>query len=68
MHKQIMMAFENSVQSVRSGDSNVKDVTTFIQDFNRTFAEALDAAHQISDKAEELSFLNDELSDKFQVR
>ena len=68
MHEQIMMAFDNSVQSVRSGDSKVEDVTIFIQDFNGTFAEVLAATHQISDKAEELSLLNHELLDKFEVR
>ena len=68
MHKQIMMAFENSVESVKSGDSKVEHVTAFIHDFNKTFAEILDAAQQISDKAEELSHLNHELSDKLEVR
>lgn len=67
MHQQIMMAFEKSVESVKSGDQKVDYVTQFIHDFNKTFAEVSEAAHQISAKAEELSLMNHELSDKFEV-
>lgn len=68
MQQQIMMAFENSVESVKLGDLKVEHVTEFIHDFNKTFAEVSEAAHQISAKAEELSLMNHELSDKFEVR
>ena len=62
MNQHIMMAFENSVDSVKSGDQKVDHVTQFIQDFNQTFAEVSEAAHQVSSKAEELSLMNHDLS------
>lgn len=68
MHQQIMMAFENSVESVKSGDQKVDYVTQFIHDFNQTFAEVSEATQQIAAKAEELSLMNHDLSDKFVVR
>jgi heam-based aerotactic trancducer len=67
MHQHIIMAFENSVESVKSGDQKVDHVTQFIHDFNKTFAEVSEAAHQVASKAEELSLMNHELSNKFEV-
>ena len=53
---------------LKAGDLKVEHVTQFIHDFNKTFAEVSEVAHQISAKAEELSLMNHELSDKFEVR
>ncbi|RSK25653.1 globin-coupled sensor protein [Bacillus sp. HMF5848] len=54
-----------SVNSVKGNDEKIISFSNFIVDFRKTFEEVSQASYQIADMAEKLSYLNQELSDKF---
>ena len=64
-NRNIIGILENSVDNVKSADSRIHNFNGFIYEFKKTFEEISDASHKIAEMAEELSYLNHELTDKF---
>lgn len=64
-NRHIIEILEGSVENVRANDGRVRNFKGFIQDFKRTFDEISHASYQIAAMAEQLSNLNNELSEKF---
>lgn len=64
LNKQIMSAFENSVDSVKMGGERIENISQFVQEFKRTFVEVSQTSQQVSKMAEQLSYMNKELLEK----
>lgn len=64
-NRKIIQILETSVENVRSNDDKIHNFNGFIIEFKKTFEDISDASHQIADMAEQLSYLNSELTDKF---
>ncbi|MFE8703014.1 protoglobin domain-containing protein [Cytobacillus sp. FJAT-54145] len=64
-NRNIIQILETSVDSVKSSDSRIKNFNGFINDFKKTFEEVSTASYQIAEMAEQLSYLNNQLTDKF---
>lgn len=64
LNQHILEAFDNSVNSVKFGSDKIDTISHFVESFNRTFVEVSEASHQISDMAEELSLMNNDLLEK----
>ncbi|MDZ5474594.1 globin-coupled sensor protein [Bacillus sp. 31A1R] len=64
-NRSIIQILETSVESVKTSDGRIHNFSGFINDFKKTFEEISEASYQIADMAEQLSYLNNELSDKF---
>ncbi len=64
-NRNTIQILEASVENVKSNDSRIHNFSGFIFEFKKTFEEISDASHQIAEMAEQLSYLNNELTDKF---
>lgn len=64
-NRNIITILESSVDNVKSNDSRIHKFSGFINEFKKTFEEISDASYQIAEMAEQLSYLNNELTDKF---
>lgn len=64
-NRSIIQTLENSIENVKSNDSRIYNFSGFINEFKTTFEEISDASYQIAEMAEQLSYLNNELTDKF---
>lgn len=64
-NRKIIEILENSVENVKLNDGRIHSFNGFIQQFKQTFEEISDASNQIAEMAEQLSYLNNELTDKF---
>lgn len=64
-NRNIITILETSVENVKSNDSRIHKFSGFINEFKKTFEEISDASYQIAEMAEQLSYLNNELTDKF---
>jgi heme-based aerotactic transducer len=64
-NQHIMLAFDNSVNSVKLGGDKIDSISHIVEMFNQTFIEISAASNEISNMAEELSLMNNELLDKF---
>lgn len=64
-NRNIIQILETSVENVKSNDSRIYKFSGFINDFKKTFEEISSASYQIAEMAEQLSYLNSELTDKF---
>lgn len=61
----IIDILDNSVKSVKTSDYRISHFSDAVNDFKKTFEEITRASYGISEMAEQLSFLNGELTDKF---
>lgn len=64
-NQKIIEILETSAENVRSNDDKIYNFNGFILEFKKTFEEISFASHQIAKMAEQLSYLNNELTDKF---
>jgi heme-based aerotactic transducer len=64
-NESIMLVFEESVASVKSNSEKIDKFSSFVEDFQQTFDEIAKASHQIAEMAEQLNYLNNELTEKF---
>lgn len=64
-NRKIIQILEMSVDNVKSNDDKIYNFSGFINEFKKTFEEISEASHQIAEMAEQLSYLNNELTDKF---
>jgi heme-based aerotactic transducer len=64
-NESIILVFEDSATSVRSNGEKINRFASFVQDFQQTFEEITKASYQIAQMAEDLSYLNNELTEKF---
>lgn len=64
-NKNVIQILENSVDSVKSSDVRINNFSGNIKKFKQTFEEISVASNQIANMAEQLSSLNQELSQKF---
>lgn len=64
-NRNIIQILETSVHNVISNDGRIHNFSGFINEFKKTFTEISDASFQIAEMAEQLSYLNNELTDKF---
>lgn len=64
-NRNIIQILETSVHNVISNDGRIHNFNGFINEFKKTFTEISDASFQIAEMAEQLSYLNNELTDKF---
>ncbi|WP_019156418.1 globin-coupled sensor protein [Robertmurraya massiliosenegalensis] len=62
----IIQLLEESVDNVKSNDGRIHHFRAFIREFKKTFDEIAEASYQIAEMAEQLSYLNTDLTDKFQ--
>ncbi|PLS15887.1 chemotaxis protein [Bacillus sp. M6-12] len=65
INKNIIEILDNSVNSVKTSDSRIGTFGSTVDDFKTTFEEITKASFQIAEMAEQLSYLNNELTDKF---
>ncbi|WP_439096888.1 methyl-accepting chemotaxis protein [Bacillus massiliigorillae] len=61
----IIDILDNSVDSVKTSDERISNFSNAVHDFKKTFEEITKASYGISEMAEQLSFFNNELTDKF---
>lgn len=61
----IIDILEHSVKNVKLTDERINHFTDFIKGFKKTFEDIAMASNQISEMAEQLNMLSQELSDKF---
>ncbi|HHY73063.1 MAG TPA: chemotaxis protein [Bacillus bacterium] len=64
-NRNIIQILESSVENVKSNDSRIYSFRGSIQEFRKTFKEISDASLRITEMAEQLSYLNNELTNKF---
>ncbi|WP_246041976.1 globin-coupled sensor protein [Robertmurraya kyonggiensis] len=64
-NRHIIEILEGSLENVRANDGRVRHFNGFIQEFKKTFDEISHASYQIASMAEQLSNLNNELTEKF---
>ncbi|MED1490132.1 globin-coupled sensor protein [Bacillus smithii] len=64
-NESIIQVFEDEAASVKSSGEKIDRLASFIEDFQQTFGEIAKASHQIAQMAEDLSYLNNELTEKF---
>jgi heme-based aerotactic transducer len=64
-NKSIMSVFDESVTSVKSNSEKINKFAWFVEDFQQTFNEIAKASYQIAEMAEQLNYLNNELTEKF---
>jgi heme-based aerotactic transducer len=64
-NESIIQVFEDSAASVRSNGEKIDRFASFVKDFQQTFEEIAKASYQIAQMAEDLSSLNNELTEKF---
>ncbi|MGE7604883.1 protoglobin domain-containing protein [Peribacillus sp. NPDC097675] len=67
VNKEIVDILDDSVKSVKESDEMISDLGGEIGEFRATFEELTLASSQITEMAEQLSFLNNELSKKFKI-
>ena len=67
VNKEIMDILGDSVESVKESDRKISHLGREIDEFRSTFKELTGASSQITEMAEQLSFLNAELLKKFNV-
>jgi heme-based aerotactic transducer len=65
MNQRIVEVLDNSVTGVKDSDARIQRFSGFVNDFKETFREISEASSNISNMAEELTYLNTELGDKF---
>ncbi|MGG0717841.1 globin-coupled sensor protein [Robertmurraya massiliosenegalensis] len=66
MNRSIIQLLEESVDNVKTNDGRIHHFSRFIREFKKTFDEIAGASYQIAEMAEQLSYLNTDLTDKFQ--
>lgn len=64
INRNIIQILEHSVENVKDSDERISHFSEFITDFKRTFEEISGASYQIAEMAEQLSYLNNELTEK----
>ncbi|MBE3571021.1 MAG: globin-coupled sensor protein [Bacillales bacterium] len=64
-NESIIQVFEDEAASVTSSGEKIDRLASIIQDFQQTFGEIAKASYQIAQMAEDLSYLNNELTEKF---
>jgi heam-based aerotactic trancducer len=64
-NESIIQVFEDTAASVRSNGEKIDRFASFVEDFQQTFEEIAKASYQIAQMAEDLSCLNNELTEKF---
>ncbi|BDG32119.1 globin-coupled sensor protein [Parageobacillus thermoglucosidasius] len=64
-NESIIQVFEDTAASVRANGEKIDRFASFVKDFQQTFEEIIKASHQIAQMAEDLSSLNNELTEKF---
>ena len=67
VNKEIIDILDDSVRSVKESDGMISHLGGEIGEFRSTFEELTSASTQITEMAEQLSFLNIELSQKFKI-
>ncbi|MFJ7748201.1 protoglobin domain-containing protein [Peribacillus sp. NPDC097295] len=67
VNKEIVDILDDSVKSVKESDGMISHLGREIGEFRETFEELTVASSQITEMAEQLSFLNIELSKKFKI-
>ncbi|WP_044745466.1 MULTISPECIES: globin-coupled sensor protein [unclassified Anoxybacillus] len=65
VNESVIHIFDQSISDVRSNSDKISAFTEFMKDFQHTFNEISKAAYQIAEMAEQLNYLNHELTDKF---
>ncbi|WLR52930.1 globin-coupled sensor protein [Bacillus tianshenii] len=65
INRGIIEVLEDSIGGVKENDEKIHDLGRFIMSFKETFREISTASHQVTDMAEQLAYLNNELRDKF---
>nr|WP_246146984.1 globin-coupled sensor protein [Bacillus massilioanorexius] len=63
----IIDILDNSVESVKKSENRISHFSHSVNDFKRTFEEITKASYGISEMAEQLSYLNSQLTDKFKA-
>jgi len=66
VNERVIHVFDQSITDVKSNSEKINAFTEVMNDFQHTFNEISKAAYQIAEMAEQLNFLNHELSDKFE--
>lgn len=64
-NRNIIEILETSVDNVKYNDGRIHNFSGFINEFKKTFEEISNASYQIAEMAEQLSYLNNELTSKF---
>lgn len=64
INRNIIQILEHSVENVKSSDQSISHLSEFVADFKYTFKEITDASYQIAEMAEQLRYLNNELTEK----
>ncbi|MGM9929557.1 MAG: methyl-accepting chemotaxis protein [Bacillus sp. (in: firmicutes)] len=67
MNHYILTILDDSVTGVKSSGSQINQFSEAVQAFKKTFDEIMRASDNVVEMAEQLSHLNNELSDKFRV-
>lgn len=67
MNHNIIGILDNSVESVKTSDGRIGNFSVAVNDLNKTFKEIMKASYGIAEMAEQLSYLNSELTDKFKA-
>lgn len=65
MNQRIMQVLDQSVSGVQQNGTEIQKFSSFIEDFKETFKEISDASSNIASLAEELTYLNNEINEKF---
>lgn len=64
-NESIIQVFEEAASGVKSSGEKIDRFHSFVEDFQQTFEEIAKASYQIAAMAEDLSYLNNELTKKF---
>ncbi|WP_245676730.1 globin-coupled sensor protein [Bacillus solimangrovi] len=66
INRGIIDVLEESVGGIKGNDLKINDLSNFIISFKETFRDISSASQQVAEMAEQLSYLNSELGDKFE--
>ncbi|WP_017755237.1 globin-coupled sensor protein [Calidifontibacillus oryziterrae] len=65
INRNIIDVLESSVSGVKQNDEKIRNFSGFVSAFQETFQDISIASQQIADMAQQLTYLNSELNDKF---
>lgn len=65
MNQRIIDVLDRSVSGVEKSDQQISEFSRFVEDFRETFREIAEASSNIASMAEELTYLNKEINEKF---
>lgn len=66
INRGIIEVLEESINGVKDNDNKIRDLGQFIMSFKETFRDISTASQQVTEMAEQLAYLNNELRDKFE--